>query len=80
MWGSKPEWETAEPPRMWGVTVPPESQPMKMGGWKVSRNEIYELYGSCGLIRTVVDKQEAKQLKQKRKNRSVKNSRYHRLL
>ncbi|RLF64765.1 MAG: hypothetical protein DRN26_06230 [Thermoplasmata archaeon] len=34
--------------RMWGVTVPPESQPMKMGGWKVSRNEIYELYGSCG--------------------------------
>ena len=36
--------------KMWGVTVPPESQPMKVltRGWKVSRNEIYELYGSCG--------------------------------
>nr|WP_087035860.1 RNA-guided endonuclease TnpB family protein [Thermococcus litoralis] len=30
--------------KMWGVTVPPESQPMKMGGWKVSRADVYELY------------------------------------
>ncbi|MBC7093998.1 transposase [Thermococcus sp.] len=34
--------------KMWGVPVPPESQPMKMGGWKVSRNDIYELYKSYG--------------------------------
>jgi len=34
--------------KMWGVTVPPESQPMKMGGWKVSRNDVYELCKSCG--------------------------------
>jgi len=35
--------------KMWGSRAP-ESQPMKAhaGGWKVSRNEIYELYGSCG--------------------------------
>jgi len=48
MWGSKPEWETAEVPEDVGSNRSPESQPMKMGGWKVSRNEIYELYGSCG--------------------------------
>ncbi|ALM76427.1 hypothetical protein TBCH5v1_2537 [Thermococcus barophilus] len=29
--------------KMWGVSVPPESQPMKIGGWKVSRNGAYEL-------------------------------------
>ncbi|HII66567.1 MAG TPA: IS200/IS605 family element transposase accessory protein TnpB [Thermococcaceae archaeon] len=34
--------------KMWGVSVPPESHPMKMGGWKVSRNDIYELYKSYG--------------------------------
>ncbi|ASJ13443.1 RNA-guided endonuclease InsQ/TnpB family protein [Thermococcus thioreducens] len=34
--------------KMWGVTVPPESRPMKMGGWKVSRNEAYALYTSYG--------------------------------
>ena len=34
--------------RMWGVTVPPESHPMKTGGWKVCRNNIYELYASYG--------------------------------
>ena len=34
--------------KMWGVTVPPESQPMKMGGRKVSRNDVYELYKSYG--------------------------------
>ncbi|WP_456396662.1 RNA-guided endonuclease InsQ/TnpB family protein [Thermococcus sp.] len=34
--------------KMWGVTVPPESQPMKMGGWKVSRNDVYALYKSYG--------------------------------
>ena len=34
--------------KMWGVSVPPESQPMKMGGWKVSRNDIYKLYTSYG--------------------------------
>ncbi|WP_010479494.1 RNA-guided endonuclease InsQ/TnpB family protein [Thermococcus zilligii] len=33
--------------KMWGVTVPPESQPMSRG-WKVSRNDIYELYKSYG--------------------------------
>ncbi|AFK22581.1 RNA-guided endonuclease TnpB family protein [Pyrococcus sp. ST04] len=26
--------------KMWGVTVPPESHPMKMGGWKPTRYEI----------------------------------------
>ncbi|ALM74071.1 RNA-guided endonuclease InsQ/TnpB family protein [Thermococcus barophilus] len=34
--------------KMWGVPVPPESQPMKTGGWKVSRNDIYKLYKSYG--------------------------------
>ncbi|NJE10536.1 RNA-guided endonuclease TnpB family protein [Thermococcus sp. MAR1] len=34
--------------RMWGVPVPPEGQPMKMGGWKVSRNDVYGLYTSYG--------------------------------
>ncbi|WP_297490981.1 transposase [Thermococcus sp.] len=34
--------------KMWGVSVPPESPPMKMGGGKVSRNDIYELYTSYG--------------------------------
>jgi putative transposase len=30
--------------KMWGVTVPPESQPMKMGGWKPTRYEINTLH------------------------------------
>jgi len=34
--------------KMWGVTVPPESPPMKTGGGKVSRNDVYELYKSYG--------------------------------
>ncbi|WP_148882987.1 RNA-guided endonuclease InsQ/TnpB family protein [Thermococcus aciditolerans] len=34
--------------KMWGVSVPPESPPMKMGGGKVSRNDVYELYTSYG--------------------------------
>ncbi len=29
---------------MWGVSVPPESQPMKMGGWKPTRYEINTLH------------------------------------
>ncbi|ASI99764.1 RNA-guided endonuclease InsQ/TnpB family protein [Thermococcus celer] len=31
--------------KMWGVPVPPESHPMKMGGWKVGRNDVYKSYG-----------------------------------
>ncbi|ASI98140.1 RNA-guided endonuclease InsQ/TnpB family protein [Thermococcus celer] len=31
--------------KMWGVSVPPESHPMKMGGWKVGRNDVYKSYG-----------------------------------
>ena len=34
--------------KMWGVPVPPESQPMKTVGWKVSRNNVYALYTSYG--------------------------------
>ena len=34
--------------KMWGVPVPPESHPMKTGGWKVSRNDIHKLYASYG--------------------------------
>jgi len=34
--------------KMWGVTVPPESPPMKMGVGKVSRNDIYQLYTNYG--------------------------------
>ncbi len=34
--------------KMWGVSVPPESPPMKMGGGKVSRNDVYKLYTSYG--------------------------------
>ncbi|NJE61230.1 RNA-guided endonuclease TnpB family protein [Thermococcus sp. 21S7] len=34
--------------KMWGVSVSPESPPMKMGGGKVSRNDAYELYTSYG--------------------------------
>ncbi|NJE26939.1 transposase, partial [Thermococcus sp. MV5] len=30
--------------KMWGVSVPPESQPMKMGGWKPTRYEINTLH------------------------------------
>jgi len=26
--------------KMWRVTVPPESQPMKMGGWKVTVTKV----------------------------------------
>ncbi|WP_167893435.1 hypothetical protein [Thermococcus sp. M36] len=48
MWGFKPEWRLLKSLKMWGVTVPPESQPMKTGGWKVSRNEVYKLYASYG--------------------------------
>ena len=33
--------------KMWGVTVPPESWPMSRG-WKVSRNDVYELYTNYG--------------------------------
>ena len=32
--------------KMWGVSVPPESPPMKLGGGKVSRNDAYKLYTS----------------------------------
>ena len=34
--------------KMWGAPVPPESQPMKTGGWKASRNDVYKLYTSYG--------------------------------
>ncbi len=34
--------------KMWGVSVPPKSPPMKIGGGKVSRNDVYELYKSYG--------------------------------
>jgi len=34
--------------KMWGAPVSPESQPMKMGGWKVSRNDVYELFKGYG--------------------------------
>jgi len=34
--------------KMWGVSVPPESPPMKMGGGKVSHINVYELYTSYG--------------------------------
>ena len=34
--------------KMWGVSVPPESQPMKMGGWKVIRYECFGSYKSSG--------------------------------
>ncbi|WP_172967220.1 hypothetical protein [Thermococcus sp. 101 C5] len=40
----KPEWGLSRALKMWGVSVPPESQPMKTGGWKVSRADVYELY------------------------------------
>gem|GEM_PF-2702072 len=29
MWGSKPEWRPLKSLKMWGVTVPPKSPPMK---------------------------------------------------
>ena len=32
MWGLKPEWGLLELPKMWGVSVPPESPPMKPEG------------------------------------------------
>jgi len=44
----KPEWGLLKALKMWGVTVPPESPPMKMRGGKVSRNEIYKLYANYG--------------------------------
>ncbi|WP_460041700.1 hypothetical protein [Thermococcus atlanticus] len=44
----KPEWGLSKLPEMWGVTVPPESPPMKMGGGKVSRNDVYKPYTSYG--------------------------------
>ncbi len=31
---------------MWGVPVPPESHPMKMRGWKVSRNDLTKVTAS----------------------------------
>ena len=34
--------------KMWEVPVSPESPPMKMGGGKVNRNEIYKLYTNYG--------------------------------
>ncbi|KUH31498.1 hypothetical protein APY94_12350 [Thermococcus celericrescens] len=34
--------------KMWGVTVPSESQPMKMGGWKVIRYDVHALAESSG--------------------------------
>ncbi len=34
--------------KMWGVTVPPESPPMKMGVGKVSRNDVYKLHANYG--------------------------------
>lgn len=39
---------------MWGVTVPPESQPMKMRGWKVGHVDIYELYTKSRPTRTAI--------------------------
>ncbi|MDK2784094.1 MAG: putative transposase, partial [Thermococcaceae archaeon] len=34
--------------KMWGVSVPPESQPMKTGGWKPTRYEINTLHTLYG--------------------------------
>ncbi|MBP1912839.1 RNA-guided endonuclease InsQ/TnpB family protein [Thermococcus stetteri] len=34
--------------KMWGVTVPPESQPMKTGGWKVIRYDCFTRSKSSG--------------------------------
>jgi len=36
--------------KMWGVTVPPESQPMKMGGWKVTVTKVMADQNGCGLL------------------------------
>ena len=40
--------ETAKAARMWGVTVPPESPPMKMGGGKVIRYDSLACFKSSG--------------------------------
>jgi len=48
MWGFKPEWRLLKLLKMWGVSVPPESPPMKLGGGKVSCNDVYELYANYG--------------------------------
>ncbi|ALV63270.1 hypothetical protein ADU37_CDS15710 [Thermococcus sp. 2319x1] len=48
MWGSKPERGLLKALKMWGVTVPPESQPMKTGGWKPARYEINTLHTLYG--------------------------------
>ncbi|MEB2792486.1 MAG: transposase [Caldisphaeraceae archaeon] len=34
--------------KMWGVSVPPESQPMKVGGWKVIRYDYFKSFKSSG--------------------------------
>jgi len=44
----KPEWETAEVPEDVGSPAPPESQPMKMGGWKVVRHDGFTCSKSSG--------------------------------
>ncbi|WP_052297397.1 hypothetical protein [Methanotorris igneus] len=48
MWGLKPEWRLLRALKMWGVSVPPESQPMKMGGWKVIRYDSFVCFKSSG--------------------------------
>ncbi|WP_322785246.1 TIGR02221 family CRISPR-associated protein [Methanotorris igneus] len=48
MWGLKPEWGLLRALKMWGVSVPPESQPMKMGGWKVIRYDSFVCFKSSG--------------------------------
>jgi len=46
--GFKPEWGLLKVPKMWGVSVPPESPPMKLGGGKVGRNDVHKLHTSYG--------------------------------
>ncbi len=41
--------------KMWGVSVPPESHPMKPRGWKVSYNDILRTLQKLRLTRTVVE-------------------------
>ncbi|AJC72757.1 hypothetical protein X802_06930 [Thermococcus guaymasensis DSM 11113] len=44
----KPEWGLLKVLKMWGVSVPPESPPMKTGGGKASRIDAYEPYANYG--------------------------------
>jgi len=48
--GFKPEWGLLKVPKMWGVSVPPESPPMKLGGGKVGRNDVHKLHTSYGQL------------------------------